>query len=88
MIYQPKDKVIFYGDLADPQSKSVATVIKSNRDTTDTDKGTFFTAYLFPASVELELDNIIIHRAKLKKTFDDSMSLIYQLNNKISRGEV
>jgi hypothetical protein len=44
-------------------------------------------AFVFPARVKAELIKILIQRAKLKREFDDSMSLIYHLINAISRGE-
>ncbi len=39
----------------------------------------------WPAEAEEELKTIIAQRAALKKAFDDSMALVYQLRNKHSR---
>ena len=39
----------------------------------------------WPASVEDELVLILQERQRLKKVYDDSMSMLYQLRNRISR---
>lgn len=44
-----------------------------------------YQCYCWPAAAEEELKAIIAQRAVLKKAFDDSMSLVYQLRNKHSR---
>ena len=41
----------------------------------------------WPAEAEEELKTIIAQRAALKKAFDDSMALVYQLRNKHSRAD-
>jgi hypothetical protein len=41
--------------------------------------------FCWPAAAEEELKAIIAQRAALKKAFDDSMALVYQLRNKYSR---
>ena len=51
------------------------------------DEDCYFTAYLYPARVKDELLVILQHRAGLKQAFEDSMKLIYEFNNAISRGE-
>jgi hypothetical protein len=44
-------------------------------------------AYVFPARVEADLIEILTERRRLKKAYDDSMKLIYELSNAIVRGE-
>ena len=61
------------------------TITKAGKDTVQcgSKEQTFYTAYLWPASCKEELLTILTERAKLRKAFDDSMSLIYQLRNKL-----
>ena len=40
--------------------------------------------FCWPAAAEEELKATIEHRARLKRQFDDSMALVYQLRNKYS----
>lgn len=42
-----------------------------------------YDSYCFPIKYLDEFKEIVEKRAKLKKEFEDSMSLIYQLNNKV-----
>ena len=44
--------------------------------------------YCWPAEAEEELKAIIAQRAVLKKAFDDSMVLVYQLRNKYSKAKL
>ncbi len=46
-----------------------------------------YAAYAWPARVEAELVAILEERARLKKAFDDSMKLVYELRNAVTRGE-
>lgn len=43
--------------------------------------------FCWPAAAEEELKAIIEHRAWLKKQFDDSMALVYQLRDKYSEAK-
>lgn len=47
-----------------------------------------YAVFAWPIAVKEELLEILGRRARLKKEYDDSMSLIYELRNKIVRGEV
>ena len=47
-----------------------------------------YSAYAWPARAEVELLAILTERQRLKKAYDDSMSLVYQLSNKIARKEL
>jgi hypothetical protein len=42
-------------------------------------------AYVFPFECKQELLEIVNKRAALKKAFDDSMSLVYEYSNKLTR---
>jgi hypothetical protein len=44
--------------------------------------------FCWPVAAREELLAVITKRAALKKAYDDSMALVYQLSNKISRGEL
>lgn len=44
--------------------------------------------FCWPVGVRTELTEVLTKRAALKKAYDDGMSLIYQLSNKIARGEL
>ena len=46
-----------------------------------------YVGYTWPASAKEQLHAILTERARLKKQFDDSMSLVYQLRNRITRGQ-
>lgn len=69
----------------DTASLMELTITKVGKDTVQcgSKEQTFYTAYLWPTSCKEELLAILTERAKLKKQLDDSMSLIYQLRNKL-----
>lgn len=48
----------------------------------------FHRAFCFPEKAEAELTEILKKRQALKKAYDDSMGLVYELVNKCIRGEV
>ena len=60
-------------------------ITKIGKDTVEcgSKERTFYTAFLWPTSCKEELLTILTERAKLRKALDDSMSLIYQLRNKL-----
>lgn len=45
------------------------------------------TSYVWPISAKQELVAALIERRMLKKAFDDSLMLIFQLRNRVTRGE-
>lgn len=77
-------------DLADYTSLRKLTITKISKDGMEltTSVGVLYATFCFPAIAEAELLSILKTRQSLKKAFDDSMGLIYDLNNKLSRGEV
>ena len=46
-----------------------------------------YSAFVWPARVEAELVAVLTLRRRLKKAYDESMGLVYQLRNRITRGE-
>lgn len=44
-------------------------------------------AHVFPLSAKAEVLAICVERNRLRKEYDDSVSLIFELRNKVSRGE-
>lgn len=47
----------------------------------------YYSAFVFPARVRAEVLSILNERAALKRKYDESMKLIYDLRHRISRGE-
>lgn len=45
----------------------------------------FYTASIWPVEYKQELIEIITKRQELKKAYDDSMKLVYELRNEITR---
>lgn len=48
----------------------------------------FMREFCWPPQAREELEEILRERQKLRKQLDDSMGLVYQLNNKIARGDI
>ncbi len=46
-----------------------------------------YTPYCWPARVREELTAILVERNRLKKAFYNSMELVYQLRDAVTRGE-
>ena len=46
-----------------------------------------YSAFVWPARVEEELVAVLTERWKLRRAYDASMGLVYQLQNRITRGE-
>lgn len=77
--------------LDNPSSIQRHELARETGDTLVSTKGKdfqFLKDFCWPVEAEDELRSILTERARLKKAFDDSMSLVYQLSNKIARGEV
>lgn len=89
-MFKVGDKVIQVTDLDKVEGMRELTVTKVGKDTVQCGgpEETYYTAFLWPIAVREELAKIIRVRAELKKKYDDSMGLIYELKNKIVRGEV
>lgn len=76
------DTCLYVPDLSIAAVKEY-TITKVGKDTVQcgSKEQTFYTAFLWPISCKEELLTILTERARLKKQFDDSMSLVYQLRN-------
>lgn len=86
MAYKPGDKILFCDGFNNPNEIREYTITKVNKDTVQCGSAemTFYLAFGFPAKYRTELEEICRKRQELKKAYDDSMRLIYQLKNKIS----
>ena len=83
--------IIWAINLDDPTSIRHATVVKVSGEYIQYGvraEDSVHSAYVFPARVESQLVAIATERQRLKKAYDDSMKLIYELRNAITRGEV
>lgn len=91
MAFAIGDKIILAFDLDTPILKG-GTITKLGKEfcwinNEHKAEDCIYLSYCWPASVKEELLGILTQRQMLKKQFDDSMSLIYQLRNAVSRGE-
>lgn len=79
-------------DLSDPNSiKEMGDIIqedKKNGAVKFSNGDWYYSANIFPSSCKNELIRILTERQKLKRIYDDSIKEIYELRNKISRGEI
>lgn len=89
MDFKVGDKVIITPDMS-VNEYTLGTIEKINvRDRIAYVNGDWrYTAFLWPASAELQLSEVLQKRAELKKAYHDSMALVYQLRNVIIRGEL
>lgn len=81
------DKVLLARDLDDPTSIVEKTVTKVGSDTVQCGSAeeTYFKAFLWPVKYRDELVAVVTERQRLKKAHTDSMKLVFELKNKISR---
>lgn len=78
-------------DLADPGTIERHDLARETGDAFVSAKGweyVYMKDFCWPVQAEAELRAVVEERARLRKAFDDSMSLVFGLRNKISRGEV
>ena len=83
---------IVWGDLDCIETLRIGTVTKISKDLCWVDgyhkpENGIYQAYCWPIQYKEELIKIIKIRTALKKQYDDSMTLIYELRNEISRRE-
>jgi hypothetical protein len=81
---------IVWGDIDKVSSLREGTITKIGIDFCWVDnyhksEDCIYQAYCWPKKYKEELENIITKRVALKKAYDDSMALIYELRNKIVR---
>jgi hypothetical protein len=98
MNFKVGDKVLVVHDWSDSSQNAEGTVIKwrpereecrlqttlGNKEPVDSWHNT---AYVFPLSARMDILTVQNQRAQLKRAFDDSMKLVYEVCNKRSRGE-
>lgn len=87
---EPGQPIVWATSLDDPASIRRGTVVKINGEFIQYGsraEDSVYAAYVFPARVEQDLAEILETRQQLKKAYDDSMKLIYELINAIGRGE-
>jgi hypothetical protein len=94
------DRIVWEGagtGLTDPTSLKEGTVTKMRGsgaeafcwiDNAHKAEDCLYQAFCFPAAARGELVEIMQERGRLKKAYDDSMGLIYELKNRIARGEL
>lgn len=87
------DKIIWTGSLDTDAGIKEGIVTKIHKDTCWVDnyhkpEDCIYVAYTWPITAKQQLIAILIERRMLKKAFDDSIQLLYQLRNKVSRGEL
>lgn len=87
MKFKPGDEVIWFDDLDRPDTFHHGTVEKVNAEWAQIDGELRHMGFLFPSRVREELVEIVRHKAALRKAWLDSMKLVYELNNAITRGE-
>lgn len=91
MKWQPGMPIVWANDLDKPSSIQRGTVQKVSGEYLqygDKPEYSVHMAFVFPARAEAHLIEILRKREALKKAYDDSMKLIYELRNAIIRGEV
>lgn len=86
------DDVVWVNNFSDPASMKQGTITKISSEFCWVDnhhkpEDCIYLTYCWPARVKAELYDITIIRKQLKKEYDDSMKLVYQLRNAIQRGE-
>lgn len=89
MQLQIGDQIVWCGDYTHgPIKKGTITKISGHDfyyvDNQHRPEDCIYQHWCWPAEVEQELSIILEQRARLKKEYDDSMSLIYQLRNRVS----
>ena len=89
-MFKVGDKVLIPDSLHSASQILEKVITKVEKDTIQCGsvEQTYYKAFCWPASAREELIKILETRAELKKAFDDSMKLVYELKNKISRGEL
>lgn len=83
-------QVVIHATLDDVSTIKEYTITKINtkQGTVTVDNNSelvFYIAFLWPIEFKQELIEIITKRQELKKAYDDSFKLIYELNNEITR---
>ena len=86
MQFEPGDTILVVSTFDDPDSVK-EYVFKSRQEDWLICEGVaniFLEGYCFPLNVMITLKTILQHRAELKKEYEDSIQLIYELRNNIN----
>lgn len=83
-------QVVIHATLDDISTIKEYTITKINtvHDTVTVNNNkelVFYTAFVWPVEFKQKLIEIITKRQELKKAYDDSIKLVYELNNEITR---
>ena len=86
------DSIIWTNDLSVPEVRE-GTVTKLGKDICWVDnqhkpEDCIYQAFTWPSRVKVELLAIMSERQRLKSDYDNSMAMVYQLQNKIARGDI
>lgn len=81
------DKVIVVSAWDGTIENSIGTLQKIRDDTYKIDGDWYYKANVFPISAEQDIHHVQMTREKLRVQLLDSMTLVYELMNKRSRGE-
>lgn len=86
-MFKPGDKIIVATSLDRLSDLHEETITKVSKDTVQcgSSENQYYTAFTWPVAYKSQLEEIVQKRAELKKAFDDSMGLVYELKNKIAR---
>jgi hypothetical protein len=88
--FEVNQPIIWATNMDDPATIRRATIVKVSGEFIQygpTMADSVHVAFVFPARVEADLIEVLTKRQQLKKAYDDSMKLIYELRNAITRGE-
>lgn len=93
MKFQIGQPIVWATNMDDPSTIKQGTVQKLHPGGEflqygDKAENSVHSAYVFPARAEAHLREVLTKRQALKKAYDDSMKLIYELRNSIIRGEI
>jgi hypothetical protein len=92
------DRICWTQDIDDPSAISEGTVTKITKatsvealfwiDNQHKPEDCIYQSITYPIAAKEELVSILQERAKLKKAYNDSLKLLFELRNKIVRGEI
>lgn len=91
MKWQHGAAIIWATNMDDPASIRVGTVQKVAGEYLQygaKPEDSVHSAFVFPAKAESRLREILIKRQALKRAYDESMRLIYELRNAVVRGDL
>lgn len=88
MKFKQGDLILVASDMSNPASLREYTVVSVSRDEVKTNAGIFYASFCFPARVKPQLVEFMTEQARLKKLAEDHFTNLYELRNKIIRGEL